>query len=76
MLKGRFTATPTEEEPVTYLVHITLASGLELYHTALDLPQPGVGVMIERRIRIPLQKGARYGMIQKPTKKQKGEREN
>ena len=34
------------------------------------------GVMIERRIRIPLQKGARYGMIQKPTKKQKGEREN
>ncbi len=42
VLKGRFTATPTEEEPVTYLVHITLASGLELYHTALDLPQPGV----------------------------------
>ena len=120
VLKGRFTATPTEEEPVTYLVHITLASGLELYHTALDLPptwrgalhvQPenrGIqqnrrsvghdvrhgatlltlpwpiwprqgfcqGVMIERRIRIPLQKGARYGMIQKPTKKQKGEREN
>ena len=34
VLKGRFTATPTEEEPVTYLVHITLASGLELYHTA------------------------------------------
>ena len=59
VLKGRFTAAPTEEEPVTYLVHITLdsglelqgirhtvepllASGLELYHTALDLPQPGV----------------------------------
>lgn len=41
-LKGRFAAAPTEEEPVTYLVHITLASGLELYHTALDLPQPGV----------------------------------
>lgn len=42
VLKGRFTAAPTEEEPVTYLVHITLASGMELYHTALDLPQPGV----------------------------------
>ncbi len=50
------------------------------FHPALaDLAKAGFfcqGVMIERRIRIPLQKGARYGMIQKPTKKQKGEREN